>query len=146
MEYARNVLGIADADSAENDPASPHAVVTPVYCALPRAAGGPPALHDNDAIRLVRGSRLHAICASDEIVEGYFCNYEMNPDYLARFEAAGLVPVGYGAGGQIRAVEIPGHRFFIATLFHPQLSSTPDRPHPLVRALVTAASEAKLAG
>ena len=138
------MLGMADADSAENDAASPHAVVPPVYGALPRVAGGPPALHDNDAIQLVPGSRLHAICEADEIREGYFCNYEMNPEYLPRFAASGLIPVGHGPDGQVRAVEIPQHRFFIATLFHPQLSSRPDRPHPIVRALVTAASEAKL--
>ena len=69
----------------------------------------------------------------------------MNPDYLAQFEAAGLRVVGMGEFGDIRAVELPAHQFYIATLFHPQLESQPGRPSPFVAAFVNAARQARAA-
>jgi CTP synthase (UTP-ammonia lyase) len=54
---------------------------------------------------------------------------------------AGFPVVARGAGGEIRAIESPTHRFFVATLFQPQLSSTTDNPHPLVLAFVQAAAD-----
>ncbi|MBZ5610555.1 MAG: hypothetical protein LAP38_20015 [Acidobacteriia bacterium] len=133
------MLGIADADSAENNRASATWVVTPLYCAVPRGPGDPPTLHDLHPIRLQPGSRLHSIYGLDTIQAAHFCNYGLNPEYLPRFQAAGMRVAGLGDAGDIRAMEIPEHRFYVATLFHPQLESQPERPSPLVTALVNAA-------
>jgi CTP synthase (UTP-ammonia lyase) len=132
-------LGIDDADTAENDSGSRNCVIAPVFCALPRTADDPPTLNGNGTIRLVAGSRLQFIYGVDSADEGYFCSYHVNPDYVPRFEAAGIRIAAVTSSGEVRAVELPGHRFFIATLFHPQLGSRPGKPHPFVQAFVEAA-------
>jgi CTP synthase len=64
----------------------------------------------------------------------------VNPDFLPRFEAAGLSIAGVGADtGKARAIEIREHPFYVATLFHPQLESKPGAPSPLVTAFIQAA-------
>lgn len=91
-------------------------------------------------IRLRDGSRLRDISGVSEIREGYFCNYELNPAYREPLERAGLSFVGEGERGEVRAFELPGHPFYMGTLFQPQRSSRPDRPHPLVTAFLRAAA------
>ena len=130
------MLGIADADTAENNSGSRICVVTPLYCALPRGPNDPPTLHDLHPIRLLPGSRLRSIYGVETIEAGHFCSYGVNPDYISRFEAAGIRIAGVGDGGEIRAVELTDHRFYVATLFHPQLESQPGRPSPFVTAFV----------
>lgn len=114
-------------------------VVTPFLCTVPRAPDDPPVLHDLHPIRLVPGSRLHAIYGVPVIEAGHFCNYGVNPDYVSRLQAAGVRIAGLGEDGDIRAIELPDHRFYVATLFHPQLESRPGRPSPLVLAFFEAA-------
>jgi CTP synthase (UTP-ammonia lyase) len=75
------------------------------------------------------------------VQEEFFCNFEVNPDYEWAAMEAGFPVVARGAGGEIRAIESPTHRFFVATLFQPQLASQPDHPHPLVLAFVQAAAD-----
>jgi CTP synthase (UTP-ammonia lyase) len=71
-------------------------------------------------------------------VEDYYCNYGVNRDYVPPMEAAGLRVSGLGADGEARIVEIPGHPFFLATLFLPQARSTAAAPHPLLAGFTTA--------
>lgn len=124
------------------DPDSPHIIISPVACALPQSASPGPKLHGPiPGIRLKPGSLLRAIYGCDEVVEEFFCNYEVNPEYEPQFVSAGLDIVARGSGGEARAVELAGRRFFIATLFQPQLSSTPQRPHPLLTAFLRTAME-----
>jgi CTP synthase (UTP-ammonia lyase) len=124
-------LRIPDADSAENAPASSHVVITPLTCAMPnRRAGGPKGSGD-ERLNVLPGTRVHALTGSGDGAEQYYCNYGVNEEYEERFQAAGLRVSARGPLGGIRAVELPDHRFFIATLFQPQLSSRPDAPHPL---------------
>jgi CTP synthase (UTP-ammonia lyase) len=106
---------------------------------VPRAPGDPPTLHDLHPIRLLPGSRLHSIYGVDTIQAGHYCNYGVNPDYISRFESAGMRITGVGDAGDIRAIELPDHRFYVATLFHPQLESQPGRPSPFVLAFAQAA-------
>ncbi len=114
-------------------------MITPLSCAAPRRPGDPPTLHDQHPIRLIPGSRLRSIYGVDTIEAGHFCNYGVNPDFLARFEAAGVRIAAVGEAGDIRGVELPDHQFYVATLFHPQLESQPGRPSPFVLAFVNAA-------
>ena len=133
------MLRIADADTAENDSGSLNCVVTPLYCALPRGPNDPPTLHDLHPIRLLPGSRLRSIYGVDIIEAGHYCNYGVNPEYVSRFEAAGIRIAGVGDGGEVRAVELPEHRFHVTTLFHPQLESQPGRPSPFLVEFINAA-------
>jgi CTP synthase (UTP-ammonia lyase) len=144
IEFARNVLGIVDADSAENNSGSKNIVIYPVACAVPDRKGNAPKLSGTmPEIRLRPGSYLQSFYGKEkEIVsEEFFCNFEVNPEYEWATMEAGFPVVARGAQGEIRAIESPTHRFFIATLFQPQLSSTEKTPHPVVLAFVQAAAD-----
>jgi CTP synthase (UTP-ammonia lyase) len=132
-------LKIADADSAENHSGSLHDVVTPLSCALPNRREGGPKGSGDEQLKMVRGTRLYSIFGAEGHSEQYHCNYGVNEEYEKRFQRAGLRVSARGTHGEARAVELPGHRFFVATLFQPQLSSRPETPHPLFIAFLRAA-------
>jgi CTP synthase (UTP-ammonia lyase) len=142
IECARNVLGIKDADTAENNSGSKNIVIYPVACAVPGQEKGSPKLSGVvPKIRLRPGSYLQSFYGKEVVEERFFCNFEMNPDFEWAAIEAGFPVAARGAGGEIRAIESPTHRFFIATLFQPQLSSTAEQPHPLVLAFLQAAGD-----
>jgi CTP synthase (UTP-ammonia lyase) len=89
---------------------------------------------------LVPGSRAHDAYDAERATERYYCRFGLNPAYTPALIDHGLRISGTDAEGEPRIVELPGNRFFVVTLFVPQTSSTPDRPHPLVNALLLAAS------
>jgi CTP synthase (UTP-ammonia lyase) len=142
IECVRNVLGIKDADSAENNSGSKNIIIYPVACAVPKRGKGAPKLSGAiPEIRLRPGSYLHSFYTQDTVTEEFFCNFEVNPEYEWATMEAGFPVVARGPQGEIRAIESPTHRFYIATLFQPQLSSKPGKPHPLVLAFVQAAAD-----
>jgi CTP synthase (UTP-ammonia lyase) len=142
IEVARHVIGLDDADSAENNSGSKHIVIYPVACVLPDHTPGAPALSGKlGEIRLRPGSFLQQIYQQDLVEEEFFCNFEINPEFEYCTMEAGLPTVARGPGGEIRAIESPSHRFFLATLFQPQLSSTAQKPHPVVLAFLKAAAK-----
>jgi CTP synthase (UTP-ammonia lyase) len=130
VEYARNVAGFADADHAESNPGAATAVVSPLSCSL---------VGKSAPVFLDPGCRTASIYGRWRIVERYHCSYGLNPNFRAALHGAGLHVVGEDDRGDARVVELSDHPFFIATLFQPQLESTPTSPAPLVRALVNAA-------
>lgn len=81
---------------------------------------------------MVAGTRAATLYGLTETVEEFWCNYGVNPQYAKPLGEAGLKASGFGDDGAIRLVELPSHPFFLATLFLPQMQSTPDRPHPLL--------------
>ncbi len=138
------MLGIKDADSAENNTGSKNIVISPVACALPNRRDGAPKLSGPvPEIRIRPGSYLHSFYKKDVVVEEFFCNYEVNPEYEWAFTEAGFPIVARGPQGEVRAIESPAHRFFIATLFQPQLSSKPGSPHPIILEFLRAAAKWK---
>jgi len=142
IECARNVLGIKDADTAENNSGSKNIVIYPVACAVPdRDQDAPKLSGPIPEIRLRPGSYLQSFYMTDTVAEEFFCNFEVNPDYEWAAMEAGFPVVARGPQGEIRAIESPTHLFYIATLFQPQLSSKPKKPHPLVLAFVQAAMD-----
>ena len=144
IEFARNVLGIKDADSAENNSGSKNIIVYPVACAVPGRKGDAPKLSGVvPEIRLRPGSYLQSFYGKGQEVvsEEFFCNFEINPEFEWAAMEAGFPVVARGPQGEIRAIESPTHRFYLATLFQPQLSSTEKKPHPLVLAFVQAAAD-----
>lgn len=129
IEFARDVAGVTGADHAETNARAADPVVTALGCSLVDRIGG---------ITFTPGSRLHGIFGGRPAQEGYHCNYGVNPAYRARLEAAGLRFTGFDAAGEIRAFELPGHRFFHGTLFQPERSALRGVSHPLIEALAAA--------
>lgn len=144
IEFARNVLNIADAESAENNSGSKNIIIYPVACPVPdRKAGAHKLSGAIPNIRLRPGSYLQSFYGKDKetVTEEFICNFEVNPEFEWAAMEAGFPVVARGSAGEIRAIESPTHRFFLATLFQPQLSSTPKKPHPIVLAFLQAAAD-----
>ena len=134
------MLGIAKADTAEHNNPEGVNVITPVVCALPGVGEGDPKLCGFDLIRVLAGSRLADMVGGSELRERYFCNYEVNEEFRIRFEAAGLVVSAVGPNGEVRAIEVREHPFYVATLFQPQLTSKASGvAHPVIEGLLRAA-------
>jgi CTP synthase (UTP-ammonia lyase) len=136
LEYARNVMGFADAQHAEYDSTSSRLFISALACSL---AG------QTMRVFLQPGTTAHALYGVGEADEAYYCNFGLNPDERPALEASGLVVSGIDRDGEARIVELPGHPFFLATLFVPQTASTLERPHPLVTGFVAAARDHALA-
>ncbi len=131
LELARHVLGVTDAQHAEVDPYASELFVTPLSCSL---AG------QRMDVELRTGTVARAAYGSATTTERYYCDFGLNPERLGELTGAGLVVSGVDADGEVRVVELPGLRFFVGTLFVPQTSSAPGRPHPLVAAFVARAA------
>ncbi len=89
-------------------------------------------------VQLKEGTWSAAAYRNTTATERYYCNFGLNLAYLGTLVQAGLVVSGTDQDGEPRILELPDHRFFVATLFVPQASSTPAYPHPLVVGLVSA--------
>ncbi len=133
LEYARSVLGWADAEHAETSPDATLLVVTPLACALVEAQGG---------VRFWPDSRLRAAYGADEAVEGYRCRYGLNPAFRDALTAGPLRVAAEDEAGDVRAVELDGHPFFVATLFQPERAALRGEVPPIVTAFVRAAADA----
>jgi CTP synthase (UTP-ammonia lyase) len=132
IEFARSVLGVADADHAETNPGAAHPFVTPLACSL---------VGRNERILLSPGSDAAEIYGRGESLEPFYCNFGLNPARKAEVERAGFVTEAVDALGEARIMRIRANRFAFGTLFVPQMASTPGHPHPLVSAFVAAAAE-----
>ena len=132
------MLKLLDADTVENATDTNNPVITPTSCALPNRLPSAPKMSGTDPVRILPGSLLRSIAGADVFEAEYFCNYVVNEEYEPRFEASGLRVSAHGPAGEPRAVELPGHRFFVATLFQPQLTSSPETPHPVILAYLEA--------
>jgi CTP synthase (UTP-ammonia lyase) len=129
IEYARNVLGLAEADHAETNPSAPLPLIAPLTCSL---------VEVQDTIYLKPGSRIAAIYGRTEIVESYHCSYGLNPHYHALFEQGGMHITGVDVNGEARVIELAGHPFFVGTLFQPERSAFAGVAHPLIIAYLQA--------
>jgi CTP synthase (UTP-ammonia lyase) len=133
IEFARNVLGVRDAEHEETQPGAPRLAVTALACSL---AG------QDHAVRLLAGTRVASLYDVPQAVEPFFCSYGLNPEYRTRLEARGLIVSGVGQDDEVRVMELADHPFFIGTLYVPQARSRPGEPHPLCTALASAARHA----
>ena len=134
IEYARNSLGFKDAGHAEYDPYASNLFITQLGCSL---AGR------EMELTFSSGSRVAEIYGGISAVEQYYCNFGVNPDYVSLLKSGDLKITGSDSEGEIRVIELPGHPFFLGTLFVPQTRSTAEHPHPLVTAFVKAVQENK---
>jgi CTP synthase (UTP-ammonia lyase) len=131
LEYARNVLGRAEAEHAELAPDADLLLIAPLSCSLVERSG---------QIVFAEGSRLRAVYGTGAAQEQYHCNYGLNPRCEALFEGSPLRVSGRDDAGEVRAVELEGHPFFLATLYQPERSALRGVAHPLVTAFATAAA------
>ncbi len=140
IEFARNVCGLPDANSSEFDPATPH----PVIDLLPEQKnvtdlGGSMRLGAQPC-HLVPGTVAASAYGEPVVYERHRHRFEVNPAYHEVLSSNGLVFSGLSPDGRlVEIVELPGHPFFVAGQFHPELRSRPTRPHPLFREFVGAA-------
>ena len=82
-----------------------------------------------------------AHCGPGRRTERYHCSYGLNPEYLESLAEGGLRFSGFDDDGQVRIAELPGHPFFLCTLFQPELQGDGTQPHPIIRAFAVAAAE-----
>jgi len=129
VEYARNVVGLDGAHSAEIDPDTPH----PVIDLLPEQydlenLGGTMRLgaHTTD---IESGTLAHDVYDADSCTERHRHRYEVNPEYIDRLEEGGLTFSGK-AGNRMEILELDDHPYFLGTQFHPEFRSRPDRASP----------------
>ena len=143
IEYARNVLGLADANSSEFDLECKH----PVIYLMPDQEG----VQKGGTMRLgaypckiVPGTKIAECYKKDEIAERHRHRYEFNNDYRDRFEQNGMKISGTSPDNKlVECVELPSENFFVAVQFHLEFKSRPNRPHPLFVGFVKAALENK---
>jgi CTP synthase len=144
IEFARNVCGYHDAHSIELDPNTTH----PVIALMPdqngvEDIGGTLRLGAYPCI-LDKTSRAYEQYGSEEISERHRHRYEVNNDYRSTLTEHGMKLCGTSPDGRIvEMIEIPDHPWFIATQAHPELKSRPNRPHPLFRGFIEAATNCK---
>lgn len=144
VEYARNVLGLAGAHSAEMEPDTPH----PVIALLPdqngvEDIGGTLRLGAYPCM-LAESSLAKKLYGESLISERHRHRYEVNNAYRPALTGHGLVLCGTSPDNRIvEMCELKDHPYFIATQAHPELKSRPNRPHPLFKGLVNAALQYK---
>jgi len=128
LEYAQAEWGL-DAAHAETDPDAIDPIIAPLTCSLINVAG---------ELHLIEGSKLAAIYGAAVIKEEYHCSYGFNPLYESHLASGPLRVAARDAAGSVRAVELQGHPFFIATLFQPERAALQNRLPPVVEAFVRA--------
>ncbi|MHD0382144.1 CTP synthase [Staphylococcus simulans] len=142
VEFARNVLGLEGAHSAELDPDTPY----PIIDLLPEQKdiedlGGTLRLGLYPS-EVKEGTLAYDIYGKKEIEERHRHRYEFNNDYRQQMEDAGMVFSGISPDGRrIEMIEIPGNDFFFASQFHPEFLSRPNRPQPIFKAFIEAANK-----
>lgn len=128
IEFARNVCEIAAASHEETAPQAQQLLITRLACSL---------VEQSEELILADTGIVRRAYGVDRITEGYHCNFGLNPEYEALILGNGFRPAARGLSGELRAVELIGHPFFVATLFQHERRALRGEPSPLVNAFVT---------
>lgn len=144
IEFARHVLGYEDAHSTEINPNTTHKVVDLMESQKHITGMGGTMRLGAYPCQIKKNTLGYTIYGQENIKERHRHRFEFNNDYLEEFEKNGMIASGKNPDSDlVEIVEIPSHRFFIASQFHPELKSTVLNPHPLFKAFVKAAKEYK---
>ena len=145
IEFARNAVGLAEANSTEFNPQSPH----PVVCLLDAQRkitqiGGTMRLGAFDCV-VKPNTAVYEAFGKERISERHRHRYEVNNEYRERLEAAGLRFSGTSPDGTlVEAIELPSHPWFVGIQSHPEFQSKPAEPHPLFRDFIAASLKRRL--
>ena len=142
MEFARGVLGYADANSSEFTPDGAHNVIALMADQKGNIPKGGTMRLGKYPCKVLPGTKMAECYGESEIWERHRHRYEFNNDYKAQYEAAGMKCTGINPESDlVEIVEIPALKWYVGTQFHPEYSSTVLNPHPLFVAFVKAAIE-----
>lgn len=142
VEFAKNVLGIEEANSAEFDEITPEPVIHIMETQKGITKKGGTMRLGAYPCTIKKDTLAYEVYGQEEISERHRHRFEYNNDYKQRLEEKGLICSGISPDGAlVEMVEFKNHPFFIAVQFHPELKSRPDRPAPLFKALIKAAKE-----
>jgi CTP synthase (UTP-ammonia lyase) len=132
LEFARDVCGLSAVTHAEVDRDADELLITPLDCSL---------LGEEATVVVEPGTQAAEAMGAGPVTERYFCRYGLNVEYLEVLVSNGLVFSGRDEQDDPRIAELPGHPFFLGTLFQPELSSGPGWAHPLIVAFAAAVRE-----
>ncbi|MES2374425.1 MAG: CTP synthase [Bacteroidota bacterium] len=142
IEYARNVLGLADAHSTEMDTSTSHAVINMMEEQKKIKLMGGTMRLGSYPCEISENSLAHKIYGESLISERHRHRYEFNNDYMEQFESNGMIASGKNPeSGLVEIMEIPSHPFFIGVQYHPELKSTVEKPAPLFVGFIDAAKK-----
>jgi CTP synthase (UTP-ammonia lyase) len=133
LEAAESLWQVAQPGHAELEPGRADAVIAPLACSLVEVSG---------TVRFAAGSRLSLAYDRSEADEQYHCCYGLNPAYAGHLADGPLRATAWDAAGEVRAVELDAHPFFVATLFQPERAALAGRAPPLVVAFLRAVASA----
>jgi CTP synthase len=140
VEFARNVLGMGDANSTEFDPHTAHPVVDFLPEQKNMTKKGATMRLGAQQVLVEKGSMAEELYGSTEISERHRHRYEINPHYIDMIQEKGLKYTGKSPDGKrMEIAELQGHSFFVGCQFHPEFKSRPSKPAPLHYGLVRAA-------
>jgi CTP synthase len=144
IEFARNVLGISDADSTEMQPDTPSPVIDMMEEQKKiTIKGGTMRLGSYPCV-IKENTLAHRIYGTSEINERHRHRWEFNNEYLNRFEEAGMIASGINPQtGLVEILELNAHPFFIGVQYHPELKSTVENPQPIFVSFIKAAKDFK---
>ena len=140
IEFARNVAGLAGANSTEFDKAAPHPVISLMEEQKKVINLGGTMRLGTWVTDLAPGSKAYHLYQSATITERHRHRYEFNSDYKENLESHGLLVSGTSPNGELaEIIELPQHPYFVACQFHPEFLSKPNHPHALFHGFVKAA-------
>ncbi len=142
IEYARNVLGLKDANTTEVNPNTEHPVID--FLPEQKAQGimGGTMRLGSYKILLNEGTLAHKLYGKTEIFERHRHRYEVNPDYWERLQKGGLVLSGWSADRRrVEFLELPSHPYFVGTQAHPEFRSRPGMPSPPYYGFISASAK-----
>ena len=144
IEYARNVLGWSDANSREFDPGSTHMVIDFMPCQSDEVEKGGTLRLGSYPCAIKKGTKLYECYGGEMIRERHRHRYEVNNEFKAALQDAGLTFSGNAPDGSLaEAAEVTSLPYYIGVQFHPEFKSRPTRPHPLFMGLIKAAKKIK---
>ena len=142
VEFARNVIGWADANSAEFDKQTPHNIIDLMTDQKDIEDKGGTQRLGQYPCRLVEGTLARALYGCEEVGERHRHRYEFNNDFREIFANNGMVFSGLSPDGRlVEIIELPDHPFFIASQFHPEFVSRPNRPQSIFKGFIGAAKK-----
>jgi CTP synthase (UTP-ammonia lyase) len=122
------LLGITNAEHEETSPDGENLVISKLSCSL---------VGQTRTLIIVPGTKASTAYPKVRARENFLCNYGLNTKFRSQIEKEICVS-GFDEDGDVRMIELPQHPFYVATLFVPQMNSTPESPHPLISSFVRA--------